>query len=152
LLLNPFFMIRVTILLLPIAIGIVAISSSFGQTAETEALTHLEDRHLLAMINRDRDELTSLYDDEYEGVMASGHMVDKATVIEFLMSASPHVLLSKEEVKVKVFGTVSMTTGKLLSKSKTGSIIGKSRFIHIYQKRGDRWKILQSQGTVIIHE
>ena len=129
-------------------------SGSFAQSGESaeQLLLNTEDQHLLAMINHNHDILTSLYDDQFRGVLASGLAVDKAKIIEFLESGSPHILISIEDVKASIYGTVGIVTGKVVSKSKSGSVIGRSRYIHVYHKSGDQWKIIQSQGTVIIQE
>ena len=129
-------------------------SGSFAQSGESaeQLLLNMEDQHLLAMINHSHDILTSLYDDQFRGVLASGLAVDKAKIIEFLESGSPHILISIEDVKASIYGTVGIVTGKVVSKSKSGSVIGRSRYIRVYYKSGDQWKIIQSQGTVIIQE
>ena len=127
---------------------------SFAQSGESaeQLLLNMEDQHLLAMINHSHDILSSLYDDQFRGVLASGLSVDKAKIIEFLESGSPHILISIEDVKASIYGTVGIVTGKVVSKSKSGSMIGRSRYIRVYHKSGDQWKIIQSQGTVIIQE
>ena len=127
---------------------------SFAQSGESaeQLLLNMEDQHLLAMINHSHDILSSLYDDQFRGVLASGLSVDKAKIIEFLESGSPHILISIEDVKASIYGTVGIATGKVVSKSKSGSMIGRSRYIRVYHKSGDQWKIIQSQGTVIIQE
>ena len=127
---------------------------SFAQSGESaeQLLLNMEDQHLLAMINHSHDILSSLYDDQFRGVLASGLAVDKAKIIEFLESGSPHILISIEDVKASIYGTVGIVTGKVVSKSKSGSVIGRSRYIRVYYKSGDQWKIIQSQGTVIIQE
>ena len=128
--------------------------TAIGQPTESaeQALLNIEDQHLLAMINHSHDVLTAMYDDQFHGVLASGNVVDKVKVLEFLESGSPHVLISIEEVKATVFGTLAVTTGKVVSKGKSGFVIGQSRFLRVYVKKGDQWKIVESQTTVIIKE
>jgi hypothetical protein len=122
-----------------------------GESTEQQLL-QVEDQHLLAMINHSHDILAGLYDDQFRGVLASGLSVDKTKMIEFLESGSPHILLSIEDVKASIYGAVGIVTGKVVSKSKSGSVIGRSRYIRVYQKTGDQWRIIQSQGTVIIQD
>lgn len=127
---------------------------SFGQSSDeaAQALLNIENKRLAAIVGRNHEFLTNLYDDEFHGVIASGQSVDKAKIIEFLETSNPHVLQSIEDIKAKVYGVVAVTTGKLVSKSKSGSIIGQSRFTHIYLRKSDQWKMIESQGTVIIQE
>lgn len=123
-----------------------------GQTGGTveQTLMNMEDQHLLGMINHDKAALATMYDDQFHGVLGSGSRADKNAMLEFLVSGSPHILLSTEEVKVTVYGNTAVATGKILSKGKSGSVIAKSRFIHVLIKRGEEWKIIESQSTVVV--
>ncbi len=127
---------------------------SFSQTAVSpeQAIQTLEGNLIDAIGSRNHDVLMNLYDDQYHGVLASGHTVDKIKMVEFLETSSPHILVGVEDLKVTIYGTMAVTTGKIVSRSKSGSVIGQSRFIRVYLKKGDQWKIIESQGTVIIQE
>ncbi|MBL7863692.1 MAG: nuclear transport factor 2 family protein [Cyclobacteriaceae bacterium] len=137
-----------------ILILLVASPRAVGQAdaSSEQFITNMIDQHLLGMINHDREVLAKMYDDGFHGVLGSGSQVDKPKMLEFLVSGSPHILLSHEEVKVTVFGNMAVVTGKILSKGKTGSVIGKSRFIHVLVKRGEDWKIIEGQSTVVVLE
>jgi hypothetical protein len=126
-------------------------SNTIGQTPEKDLLS-IESKRLEAIVARDHAFLTNLYDDAFHGVIATGHMVDKPKMVEFLETYNPYVIQSIEEVKVSIYGMVAITTGKLLNKSKSGSVIGQTRFTHIYLKRNDQWKMIESQGTIIVQE
>lgn len=127
---------------------------SFGQSADgaEQDLLNIESKRLEAIVSRNHDFLTNLYDDEFHGVIASGQSLNKAKILEFLETSNPHVIQSIEALKTKVYDVVGITTGKLVSKSKSGSIIGQSRFTHIYLRKSNQWKLIESQGTVIIQE
>ncbi len=141
---------------IPLINGLLLIlcTSSFGQAAmePDKELLILETQRLAAIVAHNHDFLINMYDDEFHGVIASGHAVDKIKMIEFLESGSPLVIQSVEDVRARIFGAVAVTTGKLVSKSKSGSIIGQSRFTHVYLKKNDHWKMIEGQGTVIIQE
>ncbi len=123
-----------------------------AQTDSPELLLKLEDEHLQAMVSRDSAKLNTLYDPTFRGALATGQGVDKTKVVEFLTSSSPHVQFTIADVKAKMAGSFGWTTGKLVSKSKSGSIIGQTRFLRIYYKQGNNWRIIESLGTVIILE
>jgi hypothetical protein len=127
---------------------------SFGQsaTASEQALTNLENKRLEAVASRNHEFLDNLYDETFHGIIASGHEVNKVKMLEFLESYNPYVIQSIEQVKARVDGTIAVTTGKLVNKSKSGSIIGQTRFMHVYLKKGDQWKMIESQGTLVIQE
>lgn len=130
------------------------LNTSFGQSGSgaEQDLLNIESKRLEAIVSRNHDFLTNLYDDEFHGVIASGQSLNKAKIIEFLETSNPHVIQSIEDLKAKVYDAVAVTTGKLVSKSKSGSIIGQSRFTHIYLRKNDQWKMIEGQGTVIIQE
>ena len=140
---------------LPIAcLLLIFCNVSFAQSAGNteQGLLTTETQRLEALVAHNHNFLINLYDDEFHGIIASGHSVDKTKMIEFLESGSPLVIQSVEDVKAHIYGVVGITTGKLISKSKSGSTIGQSRFTHIYLRKNDQWKIIESQGTVIIQE
>jgi len=123
-----------------------------GQESSEQTLVRLENERLAAIIKKDTAAITKIYDDRYQGVLASGLSVDKARLIEFHLSASPHIALSLEDVKATVYGNVGIATGKEVNKSKSGHIIGQSKFTRIYLKNGDRWTIVRSQGTIVVQD
>lgn len=127
------------------------LTACLGQSAEDPAaLISIETLLLEATAAHNGSFLGSLFDDQFHGVIASGHTVDKAKMLEYLETSSPYVFLSLEEIKAIQYGIVAITTGKLVSKSKSGSVIGQSRFTHIYLLKNNKWKMIESQHTVII--
>ena len=126
----------------------------FGQSGNPaeEALMTIENKRLEAVASRNSEFLSNLYDNDFHGIVASGHTVDKVKMMEFLGSYNPYVIQSIEDVRIRVYTDVAVSTGKLLSKSKSGSVIGQTRFTHVYVKRNDQWKIIESQGTLVIVE
>jgi hypothetical protein len=130
------------------------VNLSYGQSASAaeQALLNIETKRLEAVAARNHEFLANLYDETFHGIIASGHEVDKVKMLEFLESYNPYVIQSLENVKARVDGTIAVTTGKLVNKSKSGSIIGQTRFMHVYQKKGDQWKMIESQGTLVIQE
>jgi Domain of unknown function (DUF4440) len=123
-----------------------------AQVTPEQTLLQMEERRLLAIINKDTAAITKIYDDRYQGVLASGQSVDKTRLLEFHLSGSPHITLSMEDVKASVYGSIGVTTGKQLNKARSGHIIGQSKFIRIYQKNGDTWTIIRSQGTIVVQD
>src|SRR5262245_52693984 len=128
---NHFCMVRALLLSLSL------VQFVYAQTDPPEQwLLKLEEQHLQAMISRDSSQLNSLYDPAFHGVLATGQSVDKPKVVEFLTSSSPHIQLAIEDLKSKVAGPLGWTTGKQVSRSKSGSIIGQTRFLRIYHRQG----------------
>ncbi len=117
--------------------------------APEQALVRLEDQRLKAIIDRDSVTLSSLYDDHYRGVLTTGKQVNKIGVMEFQLSNNPYVKISIENVEAVIYGNVGITTGKQVNRSKSGTILGQSKFIRVYLRNGNGWKIIQSQGTLM---
>jgi hypothetical protein len=136
--------------LIVLFVGLATISQ--GQESPEQAILKIENQLLEAIVARNHDALASFFDDQFHGVLASGQTVNKTRILEFLETSSPHIILSLDDLKSTVYGTTAVVTGKVVSKSKSGTTIAQSRFIRIYLKKGDAWKIIESQGTVIIQE
>jgi hypothetical protein len=130
----------------------VVLAPCLAQESPEQTLLRLEDQRLQAIIQRDTATIMKIYDDKYQGVLASGQSVDKTKVIEFHLSGSPHITIGIEDVKAMAFGNIGVTTGKQVNKAKSGHVIGQSKFIRIYQKTGDRWTIIKSQGTIVVQD
>lgn len=124
----------------------------WAQESPEQTLVRIENERLQAILKKDTATILKIYDDSYQGVLASGHAVDKAGVIEFHLSGSPHIQIGIEDVKATVYGTIGVTTGKQVNKSKSGTVIGQSRFMRIYQKNGTGWRIIRSQGTIMVQD
>jgi hypothetical protein len=123
-----------------------------AQETPEQALVKMEDQRLQAIVKKDTATIMKIYDDRYQGVLASGQTVDKTKLIEFHLSGSPHITLVMEDVKASVYGSIGVTTGKQLNKAKSGHVIGQSKFIRIWQKNGDRWTVIRSQGTIVVQD
>ena len=125
---------------------------AYSQDSGEQAMLQIEDQFLLAIVNKDTSHIHKIYDDRFQGVLASGQSVDKTKQIEFHLSGSPHITLGIENVKAVVLGNVAVTTGKQVNKARSGHVIGQSKFIRVYQKNGDRWSIIRSQGTIVVQD
>ena len=112
----------------------------------------LETQLTEAIANHNDTFLQNLYDDRYHGVTPSGSIVDKNQWLELLKTNNPYVIFNTENVKATLHGTTAIVTGTLMGKSKSGSIIGQSRFIHVFIKHSDHWKIVEEQSTLVIQQ
>ncbi len=121
-------------------------------SGEERTLLGLESQLTEAIAQHNNVFLSNVYDDRYHGVTPAGVEVDKAKWLELLKANNPFVVFNIEGVKVTILGSSSVVTGKLVGKSKAGSIIGQSRFLHVMVKHGDHWKIIEEQGTLIVQQ
>ena len=126
---------------------------SYAQTESPEQqLIKLEDQRLKAIVNKDSAFLYSIYDEKYEGVLNTGRTINRTEVVRFQISNNRFINIKIEDVKATIYGNVGITTGRQVNQAKSGSVLGQSKFIRVYVKSGNTWKIINSQGTLIISE
>src|SRR5262245_38411149 len=129
---------------------LLAAAFSYAQTPDEQQILDIEVKRSDAIANHDRAFLSSLYDERFHGITALGVTINKQELLDILDSNNPHVVFGTEEMKASIHGDAAVLTGKLISKSKSsGHVLGQTRFIHVYVKRTDGWRILEAQATVI---
>ncbi len=138
---------RLILCMLMMATALIAQAQASG---EERTLLGLETQLTEAIAQHNETFLKNLFDDRYHGVTPAGVEVDKSKWLELLKTNNPYVIFNIEEVKASIFGHTAAVTGKLVGKSKAGSIIGQSRFLHVFIKHGDHWKIIEEQSTLIV--
>jgi len=120
------------------------------QTESQKALLEMELQRATAIANHDAAFLTNLYDDAYWGVTSSGEISHKAEQLDTYKNRNTHVVFSNEDVQVTVYGNSAVVTGKQVTKSKAGSTLGQTRYLLVYSKLSDQWKIVMGQETDVI--
>jgi len=124
-----------------------------GQPIDDEKLIpQLEKERSYAMQRGDGEVLSDLLDESFRGVTATGKMVNKAEQLTIFKSTNPYVTFTTENVKVTIHESTAAVMGTLVSRSKSGSTIGKTRYLYLYLKTNNKWKIIIGQETVIIKE
>ena len=129
-----------------------ALISQAQSSGEERTLLGLETQLTEAIAQHNNVFLNNVFDDHYHGVTPAGVEVDKAKWLEMLKTNNPFVVFSINEVRATIFGSTAVATGKLVGKSKAGSIIGQSRYLHVFIKYGDHWKIIEEQSTLIVQQ
>ena len=138
---------KLIICLLFLAPTVISQAQSSG---DERTLLGLETQLTEAIAQHNEVFLKNLFDDRYHGVTPAGVEVDKTKWLELLKTNNPYVIFNIEEVKASIFSHTAVVTGKLVGKSKSGSIIGQSRFLHVFIKHSDHWKIIEEQSTLIV--
>ncbi len=119
---------------------------------EQKAILDLEKQKNNAITLHDEKILSDLLDEGYRGVTASGKVIHKSEQLSIYKSTNPYVTFTSENVFVNIHESTAIVTGTLVGKTKSGSIIGKTHYLYIYLKKDDKWKIVNSQETVVIKE
>ncbi len=125
----------------------------YAQTETPEqALARMEDKRIQAVVGHDSLTLATLYDDSYRGVLTTGRSVKKSGVIGYQLSNNPYIKISIEGVEATIHEDMGVVTGRQVNRSKSGTILGQSKFVRVYKKFGTAWRIVYSQATLVIED
>jgi hypothetical protein len=126
-------------------------NSSHGQSTNDEKIIlELEKQRNEAIAAHNEAFLSNLLNDTFYGVTASGAVVHKTEQLAIYKTSNPFVIYSADHMLVTMHDNTAVVTGILLGKSKTGSVIGQTRFIYVYFKSDQKWKVTFGQETVVI--
>lgn len=119
----------------------------------TAELNQLEQQLVKAWITRDRETIDALLSDDWAVIDPGGRLLTKAQVLEeaFVSGDREIEAGSIDDVHVRFFGEVAVVTGRTAA---TGTYKGnrvsvKLRFTDVCVRRGDRWQVVASQGTLL---
>jgi hypothetical protein len=122
-------------------------SSAKSNTDVEQELIRLEEEGLAAWLKQDVRKLGDLMADNYFEIDFEGKVNNKAKALE--MVANPPMKFDSvklSDFKVSVYGEVAVVTG--LSTA-TGPVSGQARFTDVWVKQGGKWKLTNSQGTLV---
>lgn len=121
-----------------------------AQTDDQKIILELEKDRQYAISLHDEIKLKDLLDDSYYGVTATGKVVNKSEQLEIYKSTNPYVTFTSEGVSVTSVEASAIVTGTLVGKTKSGSVVGETRYLIIYLKSANQWKIKMAQETVVM--
>jgi hypothetical protein len=116
---------------------------------DTDELLSIEKQRSEAIVKHDSEFLNNVYDDNFRGVTAAGYVVDKAKLPEVFKRDNPQVKFDIDELEARLFGNRAVVQGRLTGKeAATGKTVHESKYMHVYVKEGDQWRIVAGQGTM----
>jgi len=127
-----------------------AARSQAPTSGEERVLLGLETTLVEAIATHKDDFINNLFDDQYHGITPTGTVVDKTKWLELLKTNNPYIVFNIEDVKATIYGHMAIVHGKLVGKSKSGTIMGVSRYIHVFIKKNEAWKIIEEQSTLVL--
>ena len=134
-----------------IILSVLAFAQVHAQLTEAQKeILLLENQRISAVASHDAGFLANLYDDGYYGVASSGAQMHKAEQLESFKSRNSFVTYSYDELIATVYGTTAVITGKQVTKSKAGSVLGQTRYILILSNLSGKWKVVTGQETDVI--
>jgi hypothetical protein len=123
--------------------------SSRMNSAEREVL-RLERRRSAAIASHDTVWLMTVYAKDFRGVATNGAQVDRSTLFRVFARDNPDSRFLIDELEIQSLSpTTAIVRGRLTTLATSGHVLGASRYLHVYLKRGDRWEIVAAQGTVV---
>jgi ketosteroid isomerase-like protein len=123
-----------------------------AQAPAEKELMEVENHWAEATVKGDVQALERLYADEYLAIDPAGATFTKAQDIANVKSGNFKLATFKlDELKVRLHGEVAVVTGRNTIKATyMGKDIGGAyRFTDVFVKRGGRWQVLTTQGTLV---
>jgi ketosteroid isomerase-like protein len=123
-----------------------------AQAPAEKELMDVENHWAEATVKGDVQVLERLYADEYLAIDPAGATFTKAQDIANVKSGNFKLETFKlDELKVRLHGEVAVVTGRNTIKATYmgKDISGAYRFTDVFVKRGGRWQVLTTQGTLV---
>jgi ketosteroid isomerase-like protein len=117
-----------------------------------QAVLKLEQQWEDALVKSDVAALEKLYDDTMVYTHSSGSVDNKSAYINAIKSgATKYQSMKRDDIKVNVYGNAAVVTchWEVHVLARGNKIDTNARYIHVYVKRKDGWKMVAHQATRI---
>jgi ketosteroid isomerase-like protein len=117
-----------------------------------QAVLKLEQQWEDALLKSDVAALDKIYDDSLIYTHSSGGVDNKAVYVGNIKSgATKYESMKRDDIKVNVYGDTALVTchWEVHVMSRGNKIDTNARYIHVYVKRKDGWKMVAHQATRI---
>ena len=134
-------------------VSFIAFAQEKPSNVVEQAVLKLEQQWEDALLKSDVAALGKLYDDSMVYTHSSGVVDNKATYIGNLKSgASKYEAMKRDDIKVRVFGNTALVNchWEVHSVSRGTKIDTNARYLHVYVKQKDGWKLVSHQATRIV--
>src|SRR5262249_21450717 len=131
---------------------------AFAQEKKTsngveQAVLKLEQQWEDALLKSDVAALERIYDDSLIYTHSSGSVDNKSAYVGNIKSgATKYESMKRDDVKVSVYGNTALVTGhwEVHVLSRGNKIDTNARYLHVYVKQKDGWKMVAHQATRIV--
>ncbi len=115
-----------------------------------EQFREIEAERSRALKAADLPAIERLYAEDFVGISASGDVLHKKELVENVRRRGPQeVTFTAEELEARQVGEVVLVLGRIVGKDGAGAIVRDGRFLHVYAKREDEWKLVAATATPI---
>jgi ketosteroid isomerase-like protein len=118
-----------------------------------QAVLKLEQQWEDALLKSDVAALEKIYDDSLIYTHSSGAVDNKSVYIGNIKSGvTKYESMKRDDVKVNVYGGAALVTGhwEVHTLNRGNKIDTNARYIHVYVKQKDGWKMVAHQATRIV--
>jgi ketosteroid isomerase-like protein len=113
-------------------------------TAEAQIM-RLEDEWVVSRANKDAAATKALLADDYLGAGVSGQSQTKQQFVDLVSAGQFAGKPDVSDRKVRIYGGTAVSTGLVTGVGQNPS--DKVRYIRVYVKRNNQWRLVASQGT-----
>ena len=121
-----------------------------GYSKVERELLNLERRRSAAIAAHDLKWLSTVYASDFRGIAAGGRRVDRETLFAIFGRDNPDSHFLIDELEIRQFGNMATVTGRLRTTTVGGDVVGESRYLHAYTRRGGQWVIVNAAGSVVV--
>lgn len=120
------------------------------QASEVEQeLIRIEALRREAIIAGDFGTLERIYAPDFVAVAGNGQVIDRTRLFAVFRQTDPSLVFSTDEVKVQARGSTAVFFGRLVARSRSGTVVFQSRFSHVFIHDAGRWVCIAGQSTPI---
>lgn len=128
----------------------ITLPDTSGYSKAQHELLNIERRRSAAIAAHDLKWLSTVYAADFRGIAAGGRRVDRETLFAIFGRDNPDSRFLIDELEIRQFDKMATVTGRLRTTTVPGEVVGESRYVHVYTRRGGRWEIVSAAGSVVI--
>lgn len=148
---------RTQVILFAAATGLVVITGIIvalpvkGKSDDEKVLKDLESQWSEAYKQGDVELLGRIVSDDYVSTNADGRIFNRKEFLNDVAVNSMIESLDSTDIKVSTYGETAIVTGihRLKLKTERESRIDLFRYIHVYMKQQERWRMIAAQQTLL---
>lgn len=114
-------------------------------------LLRFEQRRSDAIAKHDTTTLSAMYAPTFRGITAIGYVVDRDRLLRVFTLDDPTTVFTIDEIVITPLGKdieAAVLTARLTTLRRSGEVVARSRFQHVYERRSGQWVIVAAQGTL----
>ncbi len=115
-----------------------------------QEILQLENRWVAALLAGDAETLAAMYADDIVYIHTNAAVDSKASYLAHIRSGNlTYQSLNRDDITVRLFGTTALVACHWQARSISNGIHYEinARYLHVYAKHGDEWRMVAHQST-----